>query len=452
MFLSRQSSAPVGSGPVSTDSHGARILGITSFFTAFACTAVILRVYVRIFMLKMMGADDYVMLVAMVCSVAVLTFVVLEVQLGVGEHFGNPHLMMNYGQIVHWSYHHAWILIIGITCVKLSVGIFLLRLIQGKLYRASSSWQRSMLNSNRCIIGWMAFLLAFTFACVCTLIFQCLPVEAAWNFDLKANPKTKCYSPNVFRSIGLFNGAINLFTDFVFASLPIPVIVPLQINLRTKISLIFILSLGYFACAASIVKEYYLSSFFANTDNQLLVPPSSWLKRRYRANVVASDDTFNVWSFIEINAGILAACLPTLRPLFATLIKNRSILKYSDTDRTKVGGARHRYLPQQDDKELLSMPSRSTFNGTVDEDHSVGTSGGNGMFGDGSNHHGHDSVASSSPPARLGKAIEDGVGGEDGVMSRLQGPHRAYVQRGRDSRDWKDPGGIFRTTEFSVTR
>jgi len=80
--------------------------------------------------------------------VAVLTFVVLEVQLGVGEHFGNPHLMMNYGQIVHWSYHHAWILIIGITCVKLSVGIFLLRLIQGKLYRASSSWQRSMLNSN----------------------------------------------------------------------------------------------------------------------------------------------------------------------------------------------------------------------------------------------------------------------------------------------------------------
>ncbi|TVY45507.1 hypothetical protein LSUB1_G000863 [Lachnellula subtilissima] len=408
MFLSRQSPAPVDSGPVSTDSHGAKILGITSFFTAFACTAVILRVYVRIFMLKMMGADDYVMLVAMVCSVAVLTFVVLEVQLGVGEHFGNPHLMMNYGQIVHWSYHHAWILIIGITCVKISVGIFLLRLIQGKLYR-------------RCIIGWMAFLLAFTFACVCTLIFQCLPVEAAWNFDLKAKPKTKCYSPIVFRNIGLFNGAINLFTDFVFASLPIPVIIPLQINLRTKISLIFILSLGYFACAASIVKEYYLSSFFANMDNQF-------------------DDTFNVWSFIEFNAGILAACLPTLRPLFATLLKNRSILKYSDTDNcTKVGGARHRYLPQQDDKELLSMPSGFTFNGTVDEDHNVRTSGGNGMFGDGSNLHGHDSVASSIPTPRLGKATEEDDGaGEDGVMSRPQGLHRAYVQSGRDSRDWRD--------------
>ncbi|TVY90792.1 hypothetical protein LAWI1_G004212 [Lachnellula willkommii] len=429
MFLEGQAPASVDSGPVSTDSHGARILGVTSFFAAFACTAVILRVYVRIFMLKLMGADDYVMLVAMVCSVAILSFVVLEVQLGVGEHFGNPHLMKNYGQILHWTYHHSWILVVGISGVKISVGIFLLRLIQGKMYR-------------RFIIGWMLFLVAFTFACVCTLIFQCLPVEAAWNLDLKANSKSKCFSTIVFRNIGLFNGAVNLFTDFVFASLPIPVIIPLQVNLRTKVSLIFILSLGYFACVASIVKEYYLSIFFANVDNQF-------------------DDTFNLWCFIELNSGILAACLPTLRPLFASLLKNRSILKCSDpNNRARVGGARHRYLPQQDDKELVSMPSRSTFSGTIEEDYGVGISGGNASFGDGRKLHGNDSVVSSNPTLRLGNAIkeDDGVG-EDCVMSRPQGLHRAHVQRGQDSRDWwdqrdwNDPGkGIFKMTEFSVTR
>jgi hypothetical protein len=41
------------------------------------------------------------------------------------------------------------------------------------------------------------------------------------------------------------NSAINIFTDFVFATLPIPVIWPLQINMRTKITLLCILSLGY---------------------------------------------------------------------------------------------------------------------------------------------------------------------------------------------------------------
>ncbi|TVY19162.1 hypothetical protein LARI1_G002762 [Lachnellula arida] len=373
MFLAGQAPASVDSGPVSTDSHGARILGVTSFFTAFACTAVILRVYVRIFMLKLMGADDYVMLVAMVCSVAILSFVVLEVQLGVGEHFGNPHLMKNYDQILHWTYHHSWILIVGISGVKISVGIFLLRLIQGKMYRE----------------------LITTLTRVFYRIFQCLPVEAAWNHDLKANTKSKCFSTNVFRNIGLFNGDS--------------------------------------ACAASIVKEYYLAIFFANVDNQ----------------------------FIELNSGILAACLPTLRPLFATLLKNRSILKCSDpNNRARVGGARHRYFPQQDDKELLSMPSRSTFSGTIEEDYGVGISGGNASFGDGRKLHGHDSVVSSNPTSRLGNAIEedDGVS-ENCVMSRPQGLHRAHVQRGQDSRDWwdqrdwNDPGkGIFKMTEFSVTR
>lgn len=80
---------------------------------------------------------------------------------------------------------------------------------------------------------------------ICYRVFQCLPVNAAWDFTVKMDPTTKCYSISIFRSIGLFNGSINIFTDFVFASLPIPIILPLQINMRTKVSLIAILSLGY---------------------------------------------------------------------------------------------------------------------------------------------------------------------------------------------------------------
>jgi hypothetical protein len=39
--------------------------------------------------------------------------------------------------------------------------------------------------------------------------------------------------------------AINIFTDVLFASLPIPVILTLQVNVRTKATLIAILSIGY---------------------------------------------------------------------------------------------------------------------------------------------------------------------------------------------------------------
>jgi hypothetical protein len=81
MYLARQetsTSAPAASstpatgpatfdfGPVDLESQGGTILSITGFFSGFAILVVLARLYVRAFMLKTMGVDDYVMIVAMV--------------------------------------------------------------------------------------------------------------------------------------------------------------------------------------------------------------------------------------------------------------------------------------------------------------------------------------------------------------------------------------------------
>jgi hypothetical protein len=60
-----------------------------------------------------------------------------EVKLGVGEHFGNPKLMANYEAILHYSYFHALLNVLGISSVKISVGLFLLRIIHGKWYKVN---------------------------------------------------------------------------------------------------------------------------------------------------------------------------------------------------------------------------------------------------------------------------------------------------------------------------
>jgi hypothetical protein len=73
------------------------------------------------------------------CSVAAFTFFVLEVHAGVGEHIGNPHLTSNLKEIFRYSYHHGWIIVVGISAVKLSVGLFLFRLAQGKWFKVSST-------------------------------------------------------------------------------------------------------------------------------------------------------------------------------------------------------------------------------------------------------------------------------------------------------------------------
>jgi len=56
--------------------------------------------------------------------------------------------MMNYQEVVHWSYHHAWIVVIGVSSVKISVGCFLLRLVQGKWYKVGSSSHDFLPTSN----------------------------------------------------------------------------------------------------------------------------------------------------------------------------------------------------------------------------------------------------------------------------------------------------------------
>ena len=109
----------------------------------------------------------------------------------------------------------------------------------------------------------LAFLTAFTISCAGTLIWSCTPIRASW--DRMSEPNAKCFTNNTFASIGLFNSSksssgssshghevplrimtgINIITDVLFATLPIPVVWNLQVNTRTKMTLIGILSLGY---------------------------------------------------------------------------------------------------------------------------------------------------------------------------------------------------------------
>lgn len=166
----------------------------------------------------------------------------------------------------------------------------------------------------------------FALACAGTLIFSCIPIAASWNLALAAKPSTKCFTPHTFSSIGLFNSIVNIATDFLFALLPIPIIWHLQINLRTKITLAMILSLGFVACAAGIVKAHLQTTFLANEDRY-------W------------DDGFMVWNMIELCLGIMAGSLPALKPLFKAFLQGtRTALGLSgerskDSNRTPGGGS-----------------------------------------------------------------------------------------------------------------
>lgn len=72
---------------------------------------------------------------------------------------------------------------------------------------------------------------------VLAAIFQCSPISAAWD----KTGEYKCIDINAFY---LANAAVNIFTDLLTYSLPIPLALKLQMPLRQRIGLAVILGLG----------------------------------------------------------------------------------------------------------------------------------------------------------------------------------------------------------------
>ncbi|KUJ14205.1 uncharacterized protein LY89DRAFT_131990 [Mollisia scopiformis] len=233
-------------------------------------------------------------------------------------------------KMLHWQYFHSLIVTVGISLIKLSVATFLLRLVPGKGYKIFLY----------CMI---AFLVAFTLSSAGTLIFSCIPIRASW--DAAGEPNAKCFSNATFTAIGMFNSCVNIVTDVLFASLPIPMVWNLQVNIRTRISLIAILSLGYFACAASIVKTVIQSNVLSNPDS-------------------TRNDSYFIWNSIELYVGILAASLPSLRPLFRSILETtRSLRTRGITSSANMGGTRHKYYIHEDGIGMNSLQSQNKLAG-----------------------------------------------------------------------------------------
>jgi hypothetical protein len=379
-----------------------------------ASVLVVARVYIRVFVLGVFRVDDYFMVAAMICSILAGGFFLHVVNLGMGKHiFALP--PQNVTPLLMWIFIVSILIPLAVCFVKLSIAFFLLSLLQRTRYRFFM-W------------GIVVFLVVFMLFTFFTLVFSCIPIQANWNFNLRPPPmgtgSARCLSTHTYRNIAFVNSITNIVTDIVLAFIPVPLIWTLQVNKRTKASLIFILTLGFFACTAGIIKTPLLFHFFDDFDS---TGNRSW---------------YYAWQLIEMNVGIIAATLPSLNPAFRWLLKTAQtiITNRSGTHRTgpstyrRKSFSRH-YIPQKDKpssgdvsyKERIGVRSKSSkssrdddgvvelrpYNVTVSRDY-AGAGYGVGSYGDGKSDRdsGRGSDASSDAILRVGE-----VDGAEGGMT-----------------------------------
>ncbi|PYH43759.1 oxidoreductase [Aspergillus saccharolyticus JOP 1030-1] len=323
---------PLGPRTEAVSSHAPTILAVVGSLTGLSTLIVLLRCYVRGLVLRKFNAEEYNVIGAWLCAVGVLVCFVIETQHGVGRYSKDisGEDVMYLAKVV---WFHSIIVMVGLSLVKISLAVFLRRFAQSMLRKV--------------LIGSIVFLVAFTISCGLTLILECIPVAAAWDYSLRAN--ARCFDTDTFTAIGLWNSITNLVTDIIFATLPVPMFIKIQVNRRTKASLIGVLSLGYLACVAGIIKIIAQVKVLHETN-------------MYR------NDTFMVWNCVELNVAILGACLPSLKPLVKSLLDSTRSL--TSGRRTAYGNNYPGYYGQRSaDITLKSMTRRthhSMYNITVE--------------------------------------------------------------------------------------
>jgi hypothetical protein len=103
-------------------------------------------------------------------------------------------------------------------------------------------------------------------------------------------------------------GSCNILSDLLFAIIiPFPMIWNLNTNKRTKASAMFVISLGALACAASIARMPYLVNFGSTIDSLWAMAPVA------------------LWSVVETEVAIIAACVPSLKPLVKSILESSVI-------------------------------------------------------------------------------------------------------------------------------
>lgn len=265
--------------PPSHDTQIPYILWTISLTCGLSTLAVLLRSYTRLRILHTFGADDAVMVLAQVLTIGSavtmffgtsetlcfllavhLTNMHVECAYGLGRHISDmptdhyvPYMKSFYSSIIVYN--------VATCVVKMSIMLQYRRIFTVKAMQTVT------------LVG-LVFEGAWAFTLSILLPMVCSPVSFFWNTSITG----KCLNQ---LAIWYVMATVNLVTDFVTFSLPLPVIRSLQLPKRQKYMLMGVFCLGFFTCITSIYRITTLKAAASSTD-------PTW-----------DNTNAAVWSFIE---------------------------------------------------------------------------------------------------------------------------------------------------------
>ena len=198
-------------------------------------------------------------------------------------------------QSVHAN-RYGWIGIgiwgLSMTCLKVSIALTLLR-IQSK----SLPWAIFLYSIIALQVAYGVLNLIFN------LGIACRPLAKAWDIRVTDG---YCVPAEVMRAASNTGSGVNIVTDVLLSLAPAVFLRKLNRPLRERFFICFLMGLGLFASAWSVIKTVQVQKFYDPT-----LPPDEFYP------VAISISTYTI---LEQLTGILAACIPALKGILQSCL------------------------------------------------------------------------------------------------------------------------------------
>ncbi|EXJ84670.1 hypothetical protein A1O3_05340 [Capronia epimyces CBS 606.96] len=250
--------------------RGAHLVIPSILAPILSCLVVANRVYWRLNLVGSLGLDDLSTILAMTFLFAQCGASIAAVNFG----YGRPVDTLNQHQA---SQALEIFYKLTINCTKLSILFLYLRIFTDRMWFVQACR------------GMILFILC---ACLCftaATIFQCSPLQRAWE---RWNSEGTCV--NLY-ALWYSNAIYNILTDLIIVLMVPPVIFTLKLPIRQKLALTCIFGLGTIVCVASISR---LTTLYSSA---------------YGSDLTAGSLVSTIWTTVEAGLGVICANLPMLR-------------------------------------------------------------------------------------------------------------------------------------------
>ncbi|PGG99107.1 hypothetical protein GX51_06447 [Blastomyces parvus] len=250
---------------------------------SIAILLVVNRIYFRLKLARVLAWDDYCIIAAIISCIGMNTFPLVGISYGYGKPWTE---LTRHEQMA--SMKLFWAVQLG---YKLTLNFCKMSILL--LYRRIFVTRKFQIAVN--IV--FAFVVLYFISCVVANIFECTPIEKAWDHSIPG----KCINLTAH----WFSNAISTASsDIVTLLLPMPVIHRLRLPRRQKYALMGIFALGIFVCVISVIRMTTIIGGSTAVDRSV--------------------DTVSalLWALVEANMSIICACLPMLRTPLSMLFPN----------------------------------------------------------------------------------------------------------------------------------